>query len=657
MDIGLLKSTFAGDVGTKPTLLEPIISPRTGQPATMPPDNTGETETADNKQAVTQNIAVVDLSKNFKDTLDKKIKKQDQDSETLSEMVQPTAQGVPAEPLVLDNPAGDAKLQQQAESQIPGEAEQAVTDSALPGSQQTPSLIAGELNQIVSTTAESANKPIQPTIDQNQIKSEIISPDTSNKLPVSNTPFEKGNDIAKTQVFDEAFAAKEKPIDQQNQQSGKEPIPETLISSRKITADSELPIVINEPFAARLENGSDIAKTQVSDEAFLAEEPIPETLISNYKITADSDVPVVTNEPSAVQPGKDNDIAKAQVSDEAFAAKEKIVDQENQQSGKEPIPKTLINNYKATADSKLSIVTNEPSAAESPKTQISNGSPAAPGDQLSYTQQKVLAGQSTAEQTTPGKTDIDQKNRPGKMELSGLSENNGVQAKNSSVTPIAQNINPQQTRLSDAHAEIHKNSVSNHTSGQNTGEQLLGNNIQPAITEQPPTSPAHATFAKSAGNADSGASVGSQIQESIHSSFQSGNQQIVIRLNPPELGKVDIRFTEQGDNITALLQVDKLQTKDRIQQALPEVIQNLQNAGIQIKRVEVVLTNQQEQYNSKDQSSLTGQNGWSGQQSSPNPESSRNNAIYNEWLTDIDYVPEYMEPQMQFTENSVNMLA
>ncbi len=108
--------------------------------------------------------------------------------------------------------------------------------------------------------------------------------------------------------------------------------------------------------------------------------------------------------------------------------------------------------------------------------------------------------------------------------------------------------------------------------------------------------------------------------------------------------------------ITGLLQVDKPQTRDQIQQVLPEIIQNLADSGIVIKRLEVVLTNQQDQYTLKDQSSTAGQDNWSGQQSSPDPESQRNNTTYNEWLTTIDNVTEFTESQMQLTESSINVL-
>jgi len=261
-----------------------------------------------------------------------------------------------------------------------------------------------------------------------------------------------------------------------------------------------------------------------------------------------------------------------------------------------------------------------------------------------------------AEKTTPRKADTNQKDHRGKTKLSDLPENGRYQVENPSIKSAAQKMDPPQEQSSVQQVEKHNTLSSNNTSSQDMkpdAQVLLGNGTQPTITEQSPVS---AAFAKIAGNADSGSDVREQIQESIHSSLRSGNQQIVIRLNPPELGKVAIKFQEQADGITGLLEVDKPQTKYEIQQTLTEIIRNLQDSGIQIKKLEVVLTNQQEQNALKDQSSTTGQNSWLGQQSSPNSGSRENNTAYNEWPTDIDNVAEFMEPQMQFADNSINML-
>ncbi|MHC4646019.1 MAG: flagellar hook-length control protein FliK [Planctomycetota bacterium] len=75
--------------------------------------------------------------------------------------------------------------------------------------------------------------------------------------------------------------------------------------------------------------------------------------------------------------------------------------------------------------------------------------------------------------------------------------------------------------------------------------------------------------------------VGRQVLESIQNSLRNGDQQITIRLNPPELGRVLIRFQEQQDQITGLLEVSKTQTRHQIEQALPQIIRSLQDAGVQ----------------------------------------------------------------------------
>ena len=64
---------------------------------------------------------------------------------------------------------------------------------------------------------------------------------------------------------------------------------------------------------------------------------------------------------------------------------------------------------------------------------------------------------------------------------------------------------------------------------------------------------------------------------------------MVIRLDPPELGQVTLRFIERPEGITGVLHVEQSQTRQEIERALPEIIQNLQNAGC---------TNQKDRYRS-----------------------------------------------------------
>jgi flagellar hook-length control protein FliK len=139
-------------------------------------------------------------------------------------------------------------------------------------------------------------------------------------------------------------------------------------------------------------------------------------------------------------------------------------------------------------------------------------------------------------------------------------------------------------------------------------------------------------------------------------SQQGENQQITIRLNPPELGKVFIKFQEQDAQITGLLEVDKTQTRYEIEQALPQIIRDLADCGIAIKRLEVLLSGreQSEQQAFKDQSL---QNGWAQQQDSANPGTGSSNSPANEWLTNENSFSGLHELQEMFAgDHSINIL-
>ncbi|MEN6577754.1 MAG: flagellar hook-length control protein FliK [Phycisphaerales bacterium] len=83
-------------------------------------------------------------------------------------------------------------------------------------------------------------------------------------------------------------------------------------------------------------------------------------------------------------------------------------------------------------------------------------------------------------------------------------------------------------------------------------------------------------------------SIGEQILDSVQASAARGDKQVLVRLNPPELGTVLVRFQEQGDFLTGTLEVSSKETRREIEQALPQVARTLQEAGIQVRRLEVV---------------------------------------------------------------------
>jgi hypothetical protein len=172
-----------------------------------------------------------------------------------------------------------------------------------------------------------------------------------------------------------------------------------------------------------------------------------------------------------------------------------------------------------------------------------------------------------------------------------------------------------------------------------------------ASTNPAPSAAAEAAKIEPAGA--SGLSVGRQVQESLTSSYRAGDRQMVIRLDPPELGRVTIRFVEQADGITGVLQVERSQTRHEIQQALPGIVQHLQNADIPVKKIEVLLTPQPQ-----DQSgdNAAGQNSQTGQQHAPRQHAFADTVSYHEWLAHSNAADPASAPRMELTDKSINML-
>ncbi|MCH8218882.1 MAG: flagellar hook-length control protein FliK [Planctomycetes bacterium] len=90
---------------------------------------------------------------------------------------------------------------------------------------------------------------------------------------------------------------------------------------------------------------------------------------------------------------------------------------------------------------------------------------------------------------------------------------------------------------------------------------------------------------------DNSASVSKQIMESIHSSVQHGQRRLTIALHPAELGRVVVTLEEENGSLSGRLEVSQKQTRAEIERALPGILQSLQSSGVQIKRLDVTLSN------------------------------------------------------------------
>ena len=251
--------------------------------------------------------------------------------------------------------------------------------------------------------------------------------------------------------------------------------------------------------------------------------------------------------------------------------------------------------------------------------------------------------------------------------ISNLSNPNNKEAipasNNFSENQSGQKLNITAVQVNAGQTKDQNILTSNKSHSQGFGQMLSQSNSQTLITEQS-TAAKNTTIANPTGHSSSSyvsADIGRQILESVQQSIsqQRTDHQITVRLNPPELGKVFIRFQQQDTELTGIMEVNRTQTRFEIEQALPQIIRNLADFGIQIKRLEVMLSNEQQ----SGQGALGNQSLQSGtaqQQYSGNPGTSGNDTgIHenNEWLSNNNSYENLSELQgTLITDGSINLL-
>ena len=225
--------------------------------------------------------------------------------------------------------------------------------------------------------------------------------------------------------------------------------------------------------------------------------------------------------------------------------------------------------------------------------------------------------------------------------------------------PLAGNLNRPHGRISGGSGNHAKNSGSSGGSNRDAAgiDQLISSNgVQTPVAER--FAAISAQTARNGGPPTperSSTGIGDQIHESIRTSFSggSGEQQITVRLNPPELGRVFVRLQEEQDQITGMLEVSKAETRYQIEQALPQIVRNLQDSGIAVKRLEVSLTDQSEQNAFRDQSL---HEGWSEQNHFHGGNDSSDAVPVGEGLTNSPIYTSTEPYEMLITERSINVL-
>ena len=255
----------------------------------------------------------------------------------------------------------------------------------------------------------------------------------------------------------------------------------------------------------------------------------------------------------------------------------------------------------------------------------------------------------------------DAKSQSGQTSSELSDYNTKEQSGNLSGDSISEKLNITDVQISPGHTKDRGNSTYDSSSNSHFEQILYHNNSQTTITEQSPTSAEGsktANLPEQTSSGDISSSIGKQILESIQSSLsqKSENQQITVRLNPPELGKVFIRFQEHDAQITGLLEVDKTQTRYEIEQALPQIIRDLADCGIAIRRLEVLLSGGEQSEQQAFRDHLL-QNGWAQQQDSANSDAGSSNSPVNEWLTNENSFSGLHELRQMFAgDHSINIL-
>lgn len=86
-----------------------------------------------------------------------------------------------------------------------------------------------------------------------------------------------------------------------------------------------------------------------------------------------------------------------------------------------------------------------------------------------------------------------------------------------------------------------------------------------------------------------------QVLSSIRGAIESGSHQLTVELDPPELGKVTIRLEQHEGSLIGVLEVDRRSTAGELEKALPQIVHNLSDSGIQVRRLEVAVNDRHPQ--------------------------------------------------------------
>ncbi|EPT9248262.1 flagellar hook-length control protein FliK [Photobacterium damselae] len=131
------------------------------------------------------------------------------------------------------------------------------------------------------------------------------------------------------------------------------------------------------------------------------------------------------------------------------------------------------------------------------------------------------------------------------------------------------------TDSKEASAQATLQSLSAHQNGASSASSLLGNRQDTSLNNQPPL-----LLTKE--------QAGDQLADKVQMMAAKNLKQIDIRLDPPELGRMQIKLSLHDDNQASIqFQVAHQQTRDLIDQAMPRLRELLLQQGMQLAQTSV----------------------------------------------------------------------
>lgn len=81
-----------------------------------------------------------------------------------------------------------------------------------------------------------------------------------------------------------------------------------------------------------------------------------------------------------------------------------------------------------------------------------------------------------------------------------------------------------------------------------------------------------------------------QITSNLSNALESSTKEITIALDPPELGKVNIKIIESKEGeLSAVLEVEKVDVKNEIQKEIPQLLNIIHDSGAKVSKIEVIM--------------------------------------------------------------------